>query len=230
MGASRRHFWPGGLAALALLGVLAGLAMPSDGRLLPALPQQAAADLRPALPLQAPGPVSIGFAQDMTLHHEQALVMARLALQQGTPPIRAFAQGVVDAQLKEIGYLQGWLLLWDQPAMSATDAMDWMRDAYRRARRRDEVFEAFIDACSAGGGMPGLATPQQLEQLSQQRGAAFDLLFLALMTRHHQGAVVMAQFAYQHAEHQAVRGFALSMGAEQRREWMQMAALRQAAR
>lgn len=226
MAASRRGFWLGCLAAGIAGALLARCELPTHGWVLPA---QAAVHQADPLPARMPGPVSIGFAQDMSLHHEQALVMARLAQQRGTPAIRLFAQGIHDAQLKELGLLQGWLVLWDAPAVSDTGAMDWMKDAYWRAGRRNEDFEAFIAACTGSGSMPGLATAQQLEQLAGLRDAAFDRLFLQLMSRHHRGAIVMAQFAYEYAEHAAVRGLAASMGAEQRQEWMRMAGLARAA-
>jgi uncharacterized protein (DUF305 family) len=39
--------------------------------------------------------------------------------------------------------------------------------------------------------MPGMLTPEQMQQLDQARGTAFDRLFLTSMIRHHQGAVSM---------------------------------------
>jgi uncharacterized protein (DUF305 family) len=41
--------------------------------------------------------------------------------------------------------------------------------------------------------MPGLLTPAQLAQLGTARGREFDRMFLALMTRHHEGALQMVQ-------------------------------------
>jgi uncharacterized protein (DUF305 family) len=171
------------------------------------------------------GPVNIGFAQDMSLHHEQALYMARLALTRGTPRVHALAEGIVNQKLKEIGYMQGWLLLWDAPAAAETDDMRWMKDAYVAARKRDPVYEQFIESCTTGQGMPGLAKPAELEHLATLEGDAFDGQFLALMIRHHQGAMVMSRFTSEHAESEAVTGFARSIAAEQRREMGQMMGL-----
>jgi uncharacterized protein (DUF305 family) len=167
-------------------------------------------------------PVNVGFAQDMSLHHEQALIMARLALANGTPSVHALAESIVNQQLKEIGYMQGWLLLWEASPTGDADDMPWMKKAYTDARRHDPGYEQFIASCATGQGMPGMATPQELEQLSTQRGAAFDRAFLAMMVRHHQGAVVMSRFASEYAETEIVRGFARSIASEQRREMIQM--------
>lgn len=169
------------------------------------------------------GMVNIGFAQDMSLHHEQALTMANLALTKGSPRVRQLAQGIVNQQLKEVGYMQGWLMLWQAPGIAANDEMRWLRQAYARSARRDPAYDQFIDRCAKGQGMPGLASPAQLEALAKAASPqAFDGMFLALMVRHHQDAVVMARFASEHAELELVRGFARAIAAEQQQEMTQM--------
>ncbi len=174
----------------------------------------------------APSPVDIGFAQDMSLHHEQALTMARMALSRASLRVQGLAQVIVDQQLRELGVMQGWLMLWDASPMSERDDMAWMRDAYARSPHRDPAYDRFIESCIRGEGMPGLATPAQLDALSGARSAsAFDQAFLALMVRHHQGAVVMARFAAEHAGREVVRGFARSVAAEQQQEMTQMLAM-----
>ncbi|MEY4767180.1 MAG: hypothetical protein RI907_3853, partial [Pseudomonadota bacterium] len=126
-----------------------------------------------ALPVAAPGPVSVGFAQDMSLHHEQALQMAELALKRASPDVRGVAEGILRQQLRELGYLQGWLMLWDASAASSEDGMPWMKQAYRASNQRDEAFERFIERCSQSPGMPGAASAAELDSLANLRGAAF---------------------------------------------------------
>jgi uncharacterized protein (DUF305 family) len=41
--------------------------------------------------------------------------------------------------------------------------------------------------------MPGMLTPEQMDQLAAAEGVAFDRLFLELMIGHHQGALVMVE-------------------------------------
>ena len=41
--------------------------------------------------------------------------------------------------------------------------------------------------------MPGMATEDELAALAAARGREFDVLFLQLMIRHHEGAVVMVE-------------------------------------
>jgi uncharacterized protein (DUF305 family) len=66
--------------------------------------------------------------------------------------------------------------------------------------------------------MPGMASPADLEQLRAASGAQFDVLFLQLMLRHHQGGVPMARYAEQHGETAQVRNLAekivIAQGAE----------------
>jgi uncharacterized protein (DUF305 family) len=165
-----------------------------------------------------PGPVSIGFAQDMTVHHEQALQMARMAFFKGSPQVRSLADGIINQQQREIGYMQGWLLLWNASPLADDGEMQWMKQAYARSRERDEVYEQFIASCGAGQPMPGLASGEELAELAELEGAAFDKRFLAMMVRHHQAATVMARFTFEHAELEVVRAVAASMGGEQRQE------------
>jgi uncharacterized protein (DUF305 family) len=41
--------------------------------------------------------------------------------------------------------------------------------------------------------MPGMLTPQQMEELRNAKGAAFDHLFLTGMIQHHNGALIMVK-------------------------------------
>jgi uncharacterized protein (DUF305 family) len=50
------------------------------------------------------------------------------------------------------------------------------------------------------GLMPGMATEEELAELRARTGTDFDVEFLRLMIRHHQGGLEMAQYAAEHAE------------------------------
>ena len=41
--------------------------------------------------------------------------------------------------------------------------------------------------------MPGMLTPEQMEELRKAKGAEFDHLFLTGMIQHHNGAVIMVK-------------------------------------
>lgn len=211
------------LKTLALMTMITLVALVVVGVEFATMPRLRGETTSPARVGPEHGPVDIGFAQDMSLHHEQALTMAQMALIKGSPRVRQLAQGIVNQQLKEVGYMQGWLMLWQAPGIAPTDEMRWMRDAYGRSPRRDPAYERFIDSCIQGRGMPGQASPAELDALAAvAQAAAFDAMFLALMVRHHEGAVVMARFASEYAQLDAVRGFARAVSAEQQQELLLM--------
>ena len=53
-------------------------------------------------------------------------------------------------------------------------------------------------ASSSETSMPGMASPEELNELWTKSGKEFDVLFLQLMIRHHQGGVMMARYAALH--------------------------------
>jgi uncharacterized protein (DUF305 family) len=113
------------------------------------------------------------FITGMIAHHAQAIVMARWAPTHGaSATVLTLTGRIINAQQDEIGLMQQWL-----------------RD---RKLPVPEVTPAGTDSHAGHGAhMPGMLTPEQLRQLDQARGAAFDRLFLTLMIQHHRGAVTM---------------------------------------
>lgn len=195
------------LRAAGVAAVVLGLLLTGYG-----LGQRTAGDERPWSAVHAaepagPSAVDIGFAQDMTVHHQQAVEMATAALTGTTnPAVTTLARSILVSQSKEIGILQGWLSLWDAPMLPAGPPMVWMKDA------------AHDHSGASAGGMPGMATMNQMERLRAARGPAFDRLFLRLMIRHHRGGVPMADAAVRSARLAAVRSLAGLMSYEQQQE------------
>jgi uncharacterized protein (DUF305 family) len=169
-----------------------------------------------------PGAADIGFCQDMVAHHEQAVLMATLALDRATPAVHALAQSILVSQSGEIGVMRGWLQLWGAPLV-APKPMAWMRDATVQANRVPDPAPP-----QAGAAMPGMASPEELQKLWQARGQAFDILFMQLMTRHHEGGLLMAADAQNSARLQAVRDTGRGIVFEQTQEIALMAQLLQA--
>jgi uncharacterized protein (DUF305 family) len=119
----------------------------------------------------------VRFMTGMIGHHAQALVMADLAPTHGaSPSVQTLAARIINAQKDEIALLQ-----------------EWLRD---RGRAVPEVHIMGTTVMVHGGGdhdmhMPGMLTPEQMLELDQATGPAFDRLFLSLMIQHHRGAVTM---------------------------------------
>ncbi len=170
-----------------------------------------------------PGPVDVGFAQAMRSHHDQAVVMTQILLGHGDTRLASLARIIQTDQLIEIGQMKGWLLLWDKPLLPARAGMDWM---LLGRTPPDAALTRYIADCRASpGGMPGLATSDELNQLRGLDGEARDRLFLELMLRHHQGALPMAHFAARNAETQVVRTLAAQIEMQQAQELGAMAML-----
>ena len=57
--------------------------------------------------------VDVGFAQDMTVHHQQAVQMASWERDHTTDPeLKQLAADIEATQTSQIGRMQGWLELW----------------------------------------------------------------------------------------------------------------------
>jgi uncharacterized protein (DUF305 family) len=154
--------------------------------------------------------VDVGFARDMSLHHEQAVRMAALVYDRSDDPaIRSLAFDILTTQQGQIGIMSGWLDAWGLAWTSAGPRMAWM-------------------GMPTEGLMPGMATAEQLDALRAADGEAADVLFLQLMIPHHQGGVAMATEAAARADQEPVRLLATSMVEAQTLEVAYMAELLQA--
>jgi uncharacterized protein (DUF305 family) len=173
------------------------------------------------------GVVDIGFAQDMSVHHRQAVLMAGMARDRSTDPtIRLLAFDIETNQLQQIGQMQGWLSLWSAAALPTGRYMTWMTETDSMPGMPGMSHGGSSGTASSGTAssaagvvmMPGMASPADLEQLRASSGTQFDVLFLQLMLRHHQGGAPMARYAEQHAETTQVGNLAGKMAISQSAE------------
>ncbi len=155
-----------------------------------------------------PGAVDIGFARDMSIHHQQAVTMAGYARDNSTnPDVVHLAYDIETNQSIEMGEMTGWLDTWALTRYSP-HPMVWMGPEHAQH--------------VVNGLMPGMATGDQLAKLLTLHGHALDIFFLQLMIHHHQGGAPMAQFAQQRAGQDYVRTLAGHMLANQNTETLQM--------
>lgn len=118
----------------------------------------------------------VHFMTGMIGHHAQALVMSGFAPENGaSPTIRTLCARIINAQKDEIDIMQAWL-----------------RD---RGLEVPEIHIAdghlMIHGPEHAHHMPGMLSPEQLDELRHARGSDFDRLFLKYMIMHHKGAVTM---------------------------------------
>lgn len=148
--------------------------------------------------------VDVGFLQDMTEHHNQAVTMALLELTNGSDKeVLGFAREVLAFQRWELGKMDAYL--------EARDIEPVEYDLNRPVMRWMDMGGTLAD-------MPGMASAGQLDQLKNATGLAADRLFLTLMTEHHRGGLHMAEYAEAHASDPLIRNLAGTMARNQRGE------------
>ena len=171
---------------------------------------------------RGPSVVDKGFAHDMVVHHQQAVLMAAYARQHtASDEVRALAGAIDAAQQREIGQMIGWLQSWDVPVRSDLPPMHWMGSDMSSQHHHGGT-------SSMPGSMPGMATTAELDEFVNLTGTRLDAQFLRLMTRHHEGGLPMAKYAVQRARLPYVRDAARLMIQDQQREIDQMQALMRA--
>jgi uncharacterized protein (DUF305 family) len=161
--------------------------------------------------------VDVGFAQDMRVHHLQAVTMAGLERDRTTDPVlRGIAFDIESTQLTQLSVMAGWLTVWGQPDLPAPGAahMGWMSEGGKHQHSNGE------GGTTTGPvqRMPGMATTDEVNQLRKLSGKDLDVLFLQLMLRHHQGGLEMAQYAAEHASEPYVRNLAQKVVSSQDNE------------
>lgn len=123
----------------------------------------------------------VAFAQQMIPHHEQAVLMSRMARSHASSPdVRTLAAGIESAQGPEIDTMSDWLEEWgeDVPDGSMGHMMG-----------RGDHGMSGMDGMS---GMPGMMSRRQLDSLDRADGDSWDRMFLRMMIAHHEGAIEMA--------------------------------------
>jgi uncharacterized protein (DUF305 family) len=140
--------------------------------------------------------------------------MANLARDKSTDPeVRQLAFDISATQTNQVGRMEGWLSLWGLPP-SGGETMAWMGGTGHSGHSMD---------MGNGSLMPGMATGDELANLRSLTGTGFDVEFLRLMIRHHQGGKEMAAYAAEHADQGVVRRLAGTIADTQTAEVTTMA-------
>jgi uncharacterized protein (DUF305 family) len=108
------------------------------------------------------------FIRQMSAHHDPGILLASIAAERaGDPHLRALSKLMGASQRGEARILSHWWASW---------------------------FVEPMEACSAQerASMPGLLDTAEIARLQSTEASSFDALFRDLMTRHHKGAVAMA--------------------------------------
>ena len=135
------------------------------------------------------------FVQGMLPHHQQAVEMSDMLLKKSgvSADTTALAQQIKAAQGPEITTMQGWLKAWGKSADGGMGGMDH----------------------DMGGGM---ATEAEMEKFDQAGGKTGGMMFLEMMTAHHQGAIAMAKMEVQNGKNPDTIAMAKNIAASQQAE------------
>jgi uncharacterized protein (DUF305 family) len=115
----------------------------------------------------------VEFIRGMLHHHAQALVMTELVNEiSESDDVRLMAERMDISQRDEMDLMERWLQERGEPA-------------------RDPDAPHDVHA-----GMPGLLSDEEIAELADARGEAFDVMFLQFMIRHHEGALQMVADLY----------------------------------
>jgi uncharacterized protein (DUF305 family) len=157
-----------------------------------------------------PSDAEIAFLQDMIVHHENAVEASLLVSRTELPTsVAAFAQEVVVFQQYEIGLMEATLRRWGQPRSPGETSMEWMGMAHPPAE------------------MPGMASDEELAALRDAEGDEAAALWIAVMSRHHQAGVEMAEAGREVATDELVAELAERMATYQAQEILEYSGVRQ---
>jgi len=141
-----------------------------------------------------------GFARDMMVHHAQAVEMAEIVrAKTESDDIGTLAPDMALTQQGQIGQMQGWLQVWGLSPTRSEPAMSWMGEP-------------------TNGLMPGMATPEDIQELRDASPEEADVLFLQLMIPHHQAAQQMTEAILGRTDRPEVETLAKAISASQQSE------------
>jgi uncharacterized protein (DUF305 family) len=154
--------------------------------------------------------VDVGFMQDMSYHHDQAVQMALMLLAKDDidPNMRSFAQEVVIGQRYEQGVFSATLDRYGHSSDPGDSVMGWMGEP------------------QPADTMPGLATEAQLKELQDATGDDAEALWIALMSEHHLAGLHMADYAARHGKDETTVNLANAIVKNQRSEILDYARFR----
>lgn len=128
----------------------------------------------------------VTFAQNMLLHHAQAIEMVDMTKDRDLDPeVQDLAGQIEAAQGPEIDTFTQWLDTWGEDAPEASD-----NDAGHSMGGDME------------GGMAGMMTAEDMSALESASDAEFQDMWLSMMIEHHEGAVEMARTQIEAGEYQ----------------------------
>lgn len=142
--------------------------------------------------------VDVGFARDMSIHHQQAVEMSFVVRDRtADEDVRRLAYDIINTQANQRGMMLGWLDVWGRAKSSSRPPMVWMGHQ--------------VEPRGDGSLMPGMATDTELDALRAAKGKDAEVMYLRLMTVHHRAGAEMARAAATGADTDEIRNLAAGM-------------------
>ncbi|MBW8174005.1 DUF305 domain-containing protein [Ornithinimicrobium sp. Arc0846-15] len=110
----------------------------------------------------------VEFTTGMIPHHQQAIVMSEMAVDQGGPEVADLAERIEAAQDPEIDTMRAWLQDWGVDVPTGMGDMGDMGDM-------------------------GMMSPGEMQDMMEAEGDQFDTIWLEMMIEHHEGAISMSR-------------------------------------
>ena len=153
-----------------------------------------------------------GFARDMQVHHDQGVELSMIVRDRtDDPEVRLLAYDIATAQSQQSGQMYGWLNEWNLPQAASEPSMTWMTRPGSSETGHDHTAASGGAGHAPGDAMPGLATADQIAELTAASDVDAERIFLTLMIAHHQGAIEMADAVLDRSENSVVVAFATSV-------------------
>ncbi len=149
-------------------------------------------------PNAASAPYDLQFIDTMSAHHQSAIDMAKMAQMKAQhAELKQLANKIIEDQQKEIAQMKSW---------------------------RDQWFAGKPQAMNME--MPGMMNSMNMDmsKMNNAIGNEFDMMFIDMMSMHHQGAVTMARQTIIKAEHPEIKKLAQAIITSQEAEIKQMQA------
>ncbi|MDP3685199.1 MAG: DUF305 domain-containing protein [bacterium] len=151
------------------------------------------------------GMLDAHFIEQMIPHHEDAITMAKLALEKAQhPEIKQLSQSIIDSQSKEINQMKTWYKEWFG----------------REVPTGTQVMGQHGMMGGRGMHMGMMGNESDIQRLEQ--AANFDRVFIEEMIPHHQMAVMMASMLKNGTQRAEMRQLTDDIIAAQTREIVQM--------
>jgi uncharacterized protein (DUF305 family) len=134
----------------------------------------------------------VKFSLEMIPHHQQTIMIVDMATNKaGSQQVTMIAASLLAGEQKDIQQMRGWLKEWNT---------------------------APVDAEHGGHNMPGMVTQDDIKALDAATGGDFDEKWLALMVRHLENGVTMAEDVLQNGVHAGTKTLATQIVKSQKKQ------------